>query len=321
MADKTVTVITSGGGDYTTLNAAFSGEDGAAFDAFTGLLYINCSGATADGVADPGTGFAGLSSTHYPIVSGNNTTGKYDTSKYRIESSAAYANGIQIQNPFRIDFNNIQIKVTGTEGRGIAIVNDYASTVSISSCIIYAVSFCLRMWSWESQATTYTAKNSIFISTGAEFATVTGITTFNCYNCDCINTSSSPGFWVQNGTWTLKNCYASSNGGSAYSGSPTLTTCASADTTGTAGLQSIAYSTSSGAYFTNVTAGSEDFHIGASSALINVGTDLSVTFTTDIDGTTRPTGAGTWDIGADEIVAAVASIVPLLLNQYRARRQ
>jgi hypothetical protein len=63
----------------------------------------------------------------------------------------------------------------------------------------------------------------------------------------------------------------------------------------------VAYSTSSGAYFTSVTAGSENLHIGASSALKNVGTDRSAAFTTDIDGQTR---SGTWDIGADEYVAA-----------------
>ncbi len=97
----------------------------------------------------------------------------------------------------------------------------------------------------------------------------------------------------------VKNCYAGASGTdySTVSTWDTFTTNASSDTTGTAGLQSIAHSTSSGAYFTNITAGSENYHIGASSALKDVGTDLSATFTNDIDGATR---SGTWDIGADE---------------------
>jgi hypothetical protein len=52
-----------------------------------------------------------------------------------------------------------------------------------------------------------------------------------------------------------------------------------------------------------VDAANGDCHLAAGSPLINVGVDLSANFTTDIDNQTRPTGAGTWDIGADEVVA------------------
>jgi hypothetical protein len=58
--------------------------------------------------------------------------------------------------------------------------------------------------------------------------------------------------------------------------------------------------------FTNTTAGSEDFHLVAGDTdAIDKGADLSGTFTTDIDGTTR---SGTWDIGADEYVAASSGV-------------
>ncbi|MFA6100392.1 MAG: choice-of-anchor Q domain-containing protein [Patescibacteria group bacterium] len=57
--------------------------------------------------------------------------------------------------------------------------------------------------------------------------------------------------------------------------------------------------------FVSTTAGSEDFHLQVGSAAIDVGTDLSASFTDDIDGETRPTGANTWDIGADEYIAVV----------------
>ncbi|MEA2006752.1 MAG: choice-of-anchor Q domain-containing protein, partial [Patescibacteria group bacterium] len=52
--------------------------------------------------------------------------------------------------------------------------------------------------------------------------------------------------------------------------------------------------------FVSTTSGSEDFHLQSTSDAINVGTDLSGTFTDDIDGDTRPIDA--WDIGADEEV-------------------
>jgi len=93
-------------------------------------------------------------------------------------------------------------------------------------------------------------------------------------------------------TLVCKNVYASRGGEqAAYSGSPTLTTCASSDATGTAGLQNIAVDTDT---FVNVSAGTEDFHLAADglSPLQGVGTDTSgdaapMNFTTDIDGDTR----------------------------------
>ncbi|KPJ58335.1 MAG: hypothetical protein AMJ46_14330 [Latescibacteria bacterium DG_63] len=53
--------------------------------------------------------------------------------------------------------------------------------------------------------------------------------------------------------------------------------------------------------FKSLVSGSEDLHLESSghNALDN-GIDLSASFTDDIDGETRPTGANTWDIGADE---------------------
>jgi hypothetical protein len=55
--------------------------------------------------------------------------------------------------------------------------------------------------------------------------------------------------------------------------------------------------------FTNTSSTTEDLHlISTDTDAIDKGADLSGTFTTDIDGTTR---TGTWDIGADEYVSAV----------------
>jgi hypothetical protein len=55
----------------------------------------------------------------------------------------------------------------------------------------------------------------------------------------------------------------------------------------------------------DISDGTLDLHLASNdTGAMNLGVDLSATFTTDIDGTTRPTGAGTWDIGADEYVVA-----------------
>jgi hypothetical protein len=108
------------------------------------------------------------------------------------------------------------------------------------------------------------------------------------------------GFWHETGqTHTRVNCYAGGSGTDDYGAeaqTDTNTTCASED--GTVGT-TIAYSTSAGAYFANVTSGSEDVAIGVLSSLRNIGTDLSGNFTNDIQGQTR---SAPWDIGVDEFV-------------------
>jgi hypothetical protein len=61
--------------------------------------------------------------------------------------------------------------------------------------------------------------------------------------------------------------------------------------------------------FISIAASSEDLHLEPSGHnALNNGTDLSGSFTDDIDGETRPTGANTWDIGADEYVPPLTSL-------------
>lgn len=125
-------------------------------------------------------------------------------------------------------------------------------------------------------------------------------------NCT-IGGCGAPGVNRASGTATAKSCYAGGNTTSDWTGTITRTKCGSSDTTGTAGLTNIAYST---ANFTNVTAGSQNLHIVAGSALIDAGdgpsADADIT-TTDIDGHTR---SGTVaDLGADEIPVVTASFL------------
>jgi len=73
--------------------------------------------------------------------------------------------------------------------------------------------------------------------------------------------------------------------------------------------------------FTNVSAGSEDFHVKDNTAdIYNAGQDLTsdanFAFNTDIDWQTRPTGAGTWDIGADEIASDSGDMSKITAEKY-----
>lgn len=169
---------------------------------------------------------------------------------------------------------------------------------------------------------------------------INGITMWNCViqvsghtSSTCVQNHGSSSFYgctfiagsgasatvsILDGTCVAKNCYAGGGtvGYQVTTGSLTKTTCASSDTSGSSGLQSIAVNTTQ---FTNVTSGSEDWALpGTGSALYGVGTDTSgdgapLNFTVDINGATRTT---TWDIGADEYITAGGGSVLLHAQHY-----
>lgn len=83
----------------------------------------------------------------------------------------------------------------------------------------------------------------------------------------------------------------------------TRQTNASEDATGDAGLTSLTASLQ----FTNLTGGSENFHLISGAGLIDTGTDLTTTGNIDIDNYDRDAGGVTWDIGADEFIASAGT--------------
>lgn len=91
-------------------------------------------------------------------------------------------------------------------------------------------------------------------------------------------------------------------GGAGWAGSTRLKN-ASGDSSGDSTYTAKTYSIASGAYFTSVTAGSENFDIGTSSTLRNLGTDSSET----VDALNRP--RTTPDLGAFEFQASSAPII------------
>ncbi len=142
----------------------------------------------------------------------------------------------------------------------------------------------------------------------------------NVYNNTIYNVNSSgsagtiAGIHAISGTITATNNYVggTSGGASAVDFTGTLTQSnnissdATASGTGSLTNRSATDNPNPGAgdwvVFANLTAGSENFHLqdAAENDALNTGANLSGTFSDDIDGDVRPSGANTWDIGADE---------------------
>ena len=225
--------------------------------------------------------------------------GKWDDSKYRLESNAD-GDAIWMEVKF-IKFDGLQIKKTHPTNTASTIYNGGVTNTEISNSIIWRPStagsgpffvtgtdgLVLTIWN----TVIYGGGHNYVISDNWYNSVVT------VYNSTIIGASGSAFSRQGGGTWVIKNTYGQS-AGSVYNGTITLTSSASSDSSGSAGLQNIANST---ANFTNVTPGSEDYHLSSNSALKDVGTSTSadavpLNFTDDIDGNYRRQ----WDIGADE---------------------
>jgi len=245
-------------------------------------------------------------------ITGDRTDGAWDATKYRLELANTTYGIFDIAEDFvtidSIQMDNTAGSPTGDSAAIISNVGVDYTRIQVSNSILVGGRVTLRLA--DSDCTNgYYFKNVIYGGTAAAAFVSHDNGTQNFYG----STFASPAnglFRDAPATVVAKNCYAYGNSGSAYVGTITLTTCASEDATGTAGLQNIAYSTSAGAYFTNVTGGSEDHHISGSSDLKDAGTDTSgdsapLDFSDDIEGTAQ---SGTWDIGA--IVAPAAAGAP-----------
>lgn len=326
LATTVESTIMASGGAYTSLTAWEAGQNGDI--TATGRNEEINRALVQDNFEDANFAIDGwdTDSTHKIeiIVAANNRhRGYWDTGRYRIQSAdGSWA---------ILNYENF-VTIKGVQTRGdlygiVAASTGSGAVVTIDSCLCYGTatgSVSNQMFATNGNhaaANTYWI-NSISIAYGTLANYSTGFLCNGgvCYAYSCTS-GGGPyvGFRRLTGTFTAaKNCYSGGSSGFDYNGTITQTTCASEDATATGTARdNIAYTT---ANFTNVTAGSENLMLvsDGTDPLLNVGTDLSATFTTDIIGTTRPTGAGTWDIGAFEYIAAGAGglpWLPILLNQ------
>jgi hypothetical protein len=304
----TYTVNPGGGADYTSLNAALLAHEGT----LTENLIINCSGSTADTTPVVSTSTDGYVCGSYSVtINGDNTTGKYSTSYYRLEVSNADA--LQISSAGFV-VNGLQIKVTlnsSNDKYGIAL--GYPGT--IKNCIImasasnYSSGWGINCWQ-TSAGTTYIFNNIVYdwIEGTRSYGGIyvnddTGSKTYNIYsNTVYGNYVGISNYYGTYGTVNLKNNLCNGNTAYDYLGTwdTTATNLSEDATSPQVSLRSKAVT------FVGEASSPRDLHLSSGDTNAkDAGTDTSgegapLNFTTDIDGQTR---TGSWDIGADEYVA------------------
>jgi len=276
MADKTVTVRPSGG-DYTSLQAAITGEVSANANLVTmaGILYIRKQGT-----------WSSASDTTTVTVDGFTTSAAYyvciiDESTGAETIAVSSGNGLYLNDPYSRAYG-----VTSSAGY-------YGIYIGQTDCVLDS---CLVRNSIRGIRTGPNTKviNTIVTDVGTRGIYAESNSGFVINNCVVTN-SAGTGIDLRSYNGTLTNVYVGGCTGNDYTGTGTLTmtNCYSED--GTLSTPTAAYSTST---FTNITEGSEDFSLASGSALIGEGTDLSADavypFDYDFTGAERVT----WDVSA-----------------------
>ena len=325
MTARYVNTASSPGGDGTTNatagdNRAYASlnEAEAAMPAtLTDWWRIICEGQAADTTAVTLAGTTTTAANYIEVWTDPAQTygrhdGKWNTGKYRLEVSNYGDTGLVTVNVPYVILDGLQIKSTfSTPGSGHAIKINHSSGgtpwVKVSNSILQGVvSGSFYNFGIEVREGTAYIWNNIFYNWNSTygFGMYVGTATDNAYFYNNTIVNCTYGIRQNVGVLTAVNNIVKGSGNTnAYVGTFTSSDYNSTDGTdntegGANSLQSQIFS------FVNTGAGTEDFHLlltdtGAlNHGIADPGSGL---FSDDIDGQTR---SGTWDIGADEYVAA-----------------
>jgi hypothetical protein len=319
MSNATVSVASSGG-DYDTLNHALTDEAANNPNLTTnchatgsaGILTVQCNNFEDTTAASTGTGYT-VSSSYYINIIGNpsdkssSTTGKWSTSRYRLNVSSSN-NAITSDEQYT-RFVDLQVRRVSKSADYAGIrATDGTHDNEVINCII---TDCYRGINFVSTGTRGKARNCIIIDCYRGVDNDAGDSSVQFfYNCTVIGTDNHG---MLRGTFI--NCVSIGYGACFYTLHSGSTNNAASDTTPNVGSGNLTNLVAGDLDWVN--ASSEDYHIQSTSVLVNAGSDQSGVFTDDIDGNTR----ATWDIGADEYVAAGAALkIPIAMKHYRALR-
>ena len=321
MANVTKTVKSSGG-DYTSLNAALAGQSAdltanCGGTGGAGILTIECYAMQDTTAASTGTGYTTSASYYINITSPSSDRhdGKWNTSKYRLEAAGpTFTNHEQYT---RISYLQIYSN-SGYWNEGALKNSCSVPNITVTHCIlktaivntVMVASGILKFDYISVDPSNNYIYNNIFYDATGDYGSAIHLGdyagNFYIYNntfFNCTYGITTP-YDAETSKYAKNNLFCSVT-------HPIAGTWSSGSGYNATDQSSIGYTVTGGATgdrtsqtFTFVDDDNDNFHLASNDAgARNYGTDLSGTFTTDIDGETR---SGTWDIGADEYVAAGA---------------
>lgn len=310
MADRHVHVNVAGGADYDSLNHALTDEATDLVSTLDGILTIYCEGTTADTTAaSTGYGYT-VDTAHYINIVGNyaKTSGShYSDSYYRLDVSNSTALTV-FEDYTRIE--KLQVKSTASSGFSVHGIAFSSAMGSVGRSVVFAnytetAAGTAVMFYGGAGDTSYLHNSVIYgPGSGAGYG-ARQLDGGVCYIHNCTITAHSIGVRGATSDLSITNCAIFNNGDDINNTVGSITYSAGDDAEFDSGTGNVGLDNSSTTWNVNFKAYSTfDFHLISGSGLKDAGSDLGVPYNIDIDGTTR---SGTWDIGADEYVAAGAT--------------
>jgi len=310
MAQFLYKTVKPSGGDYTSLEACMNANEQDLTGDGWFDVEIDGTWSSADTTAVTIHNYTTTADDYINIytTSAARHLGVYSTSYYRLLVAGYLSYPLTISSTF-VAIVGLQIYGNNTS---TAVITITVAQSTINNNIITEIGGN-RLVSLSNGGAAWTVKNifnNIIYTSGSQEGI--GIYyynpggTINIYNNTIYSCTTGISYYDNYNGGNIKNnlCITNTTDYNLGGSSVTFTNNGSSDLTGNVGFRSMVDTD----LFVDT---ASNYHLKAGAAAIDVGTDLSGTFTDDIDGVTR---SGTWDIGADEYVAAGGEVYYTTIN-------
>ena len=313
----TKSIGSAGGRDYSTVQAwedAITADLVAADEAWVGECYndsefavagtvVNIAGETTDATHTI-TLTTGTGQSFRDNANAQTNALRYNQSNgVGLRGTANYSNTVLVSANF-VSLIGLQVQKGDAAGGGQRAISAGGTNFAVRYCIVECVGgYCITCGNIN-----LTNCLVVQLKAGSSGLNTSGAdASFVCVNNTIVMPSNlaAGGSWpiaigYPSGTRNVKNC-AMFGFNSVPTSGLSYTTCYTNVASPPTGCTTVAYDTSTGSGFQNITSATRDFRIKSGSAMLDVGTTDTTNAANDIVGTARPSGVG-YDIGCWEFI-------------------